>query len=591
VELVPARPQRWLVWLIIASLIVPLAFVGLIAHQARRAALEAADQRISGTVMLLREHAQKVLDTDDLVIQQVDRLTAGMSWDDIAHSEALHRQLKQLDDGLPQMRGISVIAPNGTIVSSSRSFPAAPSSAMNRDFFSVFRNGYSGTFIGRPYNEPTTGDQQFNVARRRSSPDAAFNGVIVIADSTAYFEAAYQNVGTEAASVVLARSDGEELASYPTPMFAGSRIPTNLVTQTSERSPLLLRSIPDSYDAVDRLGGYQRLHGYPLLVGYSISAASVTAAWLRLVILNGVLVLVGSLAVAVIGWLALRGFRREEAAYAAYRTEVELRERAESVAENAKRMEAIGQLAAGVAHDFNNLLAIVSGNLESLLNNATTEQERRLDVALSATMRGSNLVRQLLTFARRQVFEPEILEVNETLRELAPLLASMLTKHISLECHLTSGPLSCRIDRAEFEFAILNIATNARHAMPNGGSFEVDTESIQVACNPDGLALPSGSYVRIALVDNGVGMPTEVLARVFEPLFTTRKPGEGTGLGLSQVQGFAQQSGGLATIESAVGRGTTVAIYLPMAQAAAAAVREPASCQGTTCSMQAGDRC
>ena len=200
-ELVPARPQRWLVWLIIASLIVPLAFVGLIAHQARRAALEAADQRISGTVMLLREHAQKVLDTDDLVIQQVDRLTAGMSWDDIAHSEALHRQLKQLDDGLPQMRGISVIAPNGTVVSSSRSYPAAPSSAMNRDFFSVFRNGYSGTFIGRPYNEPTTGDQQFNVARRRSSPDAAFNGVIVIADSTAYFEAAYQNVGTEAASV------------------------------------------------------------------------------------------------------------------------------------------------------------------------------------------------------------------------------------------------------------------------------------------------------------------------------------------------------------------------------------------------------
>ena len=92
-------------------------------------------------------------------------------------------------------------------------------------------------------------------------------------------------------------------------------------------------------------------------------------------------------------------------------------------------------------------------------------------------------------------------------------------------------------------------------------------------------------------MDNGVGMPTEVLARVFEPLFTTRKPGEGTGLGLSQVQGFAQQSGGLATIESAVGRGTTVAIYLPMAQAVAATAREPAVCQGTTCSMQAGDRC
>jgi hypothetical protein len=300
VELVPARPQRWLVWLIIASLIVPLAFVGLIAHQARRAALEAADQHISGTVMLLREHAQKVLDTDDLVIQQVDRLTAGMSWDDIAHSEALHRQLKQLDDGLPQMRGIYVIAPNGTIVGSSRSFPAAPSNATNRDFFSAIRNGYPGTFISRPYTEPTTGNQQFSVARRRSSPDGAFDGVIVAADSATYFEAAYQYIGEEAAAVVLARSDGEELASYPTPMFAGSRIPADLVTQTSEKSPLIVRSIPAPYDGTDRLGGYQRLHGYPLLVGYSISASSVTAAWLRMVILNGVLVLLGSLAVAVI---------------------------------------------------------------------------------------------------------------------------------------------------------------------------------------------------------------------------------------------------------------------------------------------------
>jgi signal transduction histidine kinase len=204
-------------------------------------------------------------------------------------------------------------------------------------------------------------------------------------------------------------------------------------------------------------------------------------------------------------------------------------------------------------------------------------------------MRGSNLVRQLLTFARREVFEPEIFEINEALRELSPLLASLLTKHISLECHLTSSPLPCRIDRAEFEFAILNIATNARHAMPNGGSFEVDSESIHVARNPDGLDLPSGAYVRIALVDNGVGMPPEILARVFEPLFTTRKPGEGTGLGLSQVYGFAQQSGGLATIESAVGRGTTVAIYLPVAQTVAAATREPAVCQGTTCSVQTGD--
>jgi signal transduction histidine kinase len=173
----------------------------------------------------------------------------------------------------------------------------------------------------------------------------------------------------------------------------------------------------------------------------------------------------------------------------------------------------------------------------------------------------------MLTFARRQALDPEDFDINGELRAFSPLLVSGLQKTIEVHYQLTSRPLLCRIDRAEFEFAILNIATNARHAMPDGGRLWIDTEPVRATGDgTDGLDLSPGMYARIAFTDTGEGMPPDVLARAFEPFFTTREAGTGTGLGLSQVYGFARQSGGVATMESIVGRGTTVTMYLPMLQ-------------------------
>jgi two-component system, NtrC family, sensor kinase len=199
--------------------------------------------------------------------------------------------------------------------------------------------------------------------------------------------------------------------------------------------------------------------------------------------------------------------------------------------------------------------------MERLWDTASDEGKKRVDAALSATARGDNLIRQMLTFARRQVLHPEVLEVNAELRAFAPLLASALSETINLSYQLPAKPILCRIDRAEFEFAILNIATNARHAMPCGGSLEISAATVAVM---DGVDLTPGRYLRIAFRDSGEGMPPEVLARAFEPYFTTRNAGVGTGLGLSQVYGFARQSEGLATVDSVVGRGTTVTMYLPV---------------------------
>ena len=555
-RLAPSWTDRWLIGLIVASLIVPPAYYGLVAYQSRVAAFTAADRQLIGVVKLLREHVQKVFDTDELVIKLVDRLTAGLSWDEIAHSERLHLLLKQLDDELPQVNGIYLVAPDGTVASSSRMFPVRPSNLGDRAYFTSLRDGYQGSFISDVHPGRTSGVLQFNVARRRSSLDGTFNGVILLSDDPAYFENAYRSVGDSAASVVLARDDGAELVSYPVPMFSGSRAPADLIASVPQNDPLLVSSIPLPYDAMARKGAFQRINGYPLFIGYSVPLASITASWRRTVILNGMLVAFGSLTVAFMGWLILRGYRSE-------RSEARRREQAEAKMIDAMRMEAIGQLTAGVAHDFSNLLTVISGNIERLHAGDIGNGKARIEAALSATARGDALIRKMLTFARRHARDREIVDINAALTSFMPLLGSALSKSIVVEYHLSSQPVICRIDHAEFDFAVLNIVTNAGHAMPNGGRLKIMTSTKSVTARSV-LELAIGEYAKIAIRDNGQGMPPDVVAHAFELFFTTRERGTGTGLGLSQVYGFAKQSGGTVTIDSAVGCGTIVTMYLPM---------------------------
>ena len=562
--------DRWLIGLIVASLVVPPAYYGLVAYQSRVAIFAAADRQLVGIVKLLREHVKKVFDTDELVIRLVDRVTTGLSWEEIAHSEKLHLLLKQLDEQLPQVNGIYLVAPDGTVASSSRVFPIRPSNLNDRPYFTSLRDGYQGALISDVHRGRTSGALQFNVARRRSSLDGTFNGIILLSDDPAYFEFAYRSIGDSTASVVLARDDGAELISYPTPMFSGSRAPADLIASVAQNDPLLISSIPLPYDATARQGAFQRIEGYPLVIGYSVPLNSITASWRRTVILNGMLVAFGSLTVAAMGWLILRGYRNE-------RTEARRREQAEAKMIGAMRMEAIGQLTAGVAHDFNNLLTVISGNIERLYGSDTGAGNARIEAALAATIRGDALIRKMLTFARRHVRDPEIVEISAALTSFKPLLGSALGKNIVVEYNLSSEPVICRIDPAEFDFAVLNIVTNAGRAMPDGGRLKIMTSIAFIAAQSE-LELLPGEYAKIAIADSGQGMPPDVIAHAFELFFTTRE--RGTGLGLSQVYGFAKQSGGTATIDSAVGCGTTVTMYLPMV--AVAAIGETAS-SATAC--------
>jgi PAS domain S-box-containing protein len=261
-------------------------------------------------------------------------------------------------------------------------------------------------------------------------------------------------------------------------------------------------------------------------------------------------------------------------------------ERAQAEALNkAQRLEAYGQLTGGVAHDFNNLLTIITGNQELLEMRLKDERDRSLlKRAQDAAEMGARLTSRLLTFARRRKLEPVVVNLNDLILGMAELLRRTLGEPVQMSSVLASALWSTRADPSEIENAILNLAINARDAMPNGGQLIIETGNVAF----DGTApelvrdLAPGNYVRVTVSDTGSGMSQEVLARAFEPFFTTKEPGRGTGLGLSTIYGFAKQSGGDVSIYSEVGRGTVVNIYLPRIDATPAPVRHAADLPDVT---------
>jgi PAS domain S-box-containing protein len=250
--------------------------------------------------------------------------------------------------------------------------------------------------------------------------------------------------------------------------------------------------------------------------------------------------------------------------------QIMVRERAEALLHQAQKMEVVGQLTGGLAHDFNNLLMIIGGNLDLIRRRVTDEHiVRRLEQVLIAVQRGAKLTQQLLAFSRIQSLSPESVRINDLFSEIEMLVRRAVGPEIDVQFNIPEDLWSCRVDPNQLESAILNLAINARDAMHGAGNLTITTHNEFVdADSAAGLGdLSPGRYVAVTLTDTGTGMSPDVLARVFEPFFTTKEVGKGSGLGLSQVYGFARQSNGHITIHSEVGKGTTVALYLPWTEA------------------------
>jgi signal transduction histidine kinase len=232
----------------------------------------------------------------------------------------------------------------------------------------------------------------------------------------------------------------------------------------------------------------------------------------------------------------------------------------------AQKMEAVGQLTGGVAHDFNNLLTVIMGGVEMGMNEKIGPERRArvLNQALQAATRGASLTQRLLAFSRKQALRPKPLDPVQVLEEMQDLLTRTLGETVQVVFQTDGDTGRCLADQAQMEHAILNLSLNARDAMPEGGGLTIRTDRIVVNSNhPPADEAQPGAYVRVSVSDTGTGIPEVHLKKVFEPFFTTKDTGKGSGLGLSQVYGFARQSGGFVTLETEEGVGTSVRFHLP----------------------------
>ena len=259
------------------------------------------------------------------------------------------------------------------------------------------------------------------------------------------------------------------------------------------------------------------------------------------------------------------------------RAEATRRETAETQARQLQKMEAVGQLTGGIAHDFNNMLAIVIGSLDlgkrRLAKGDRDKAVECIDNALEGANRASQLTARLMAFSRQQPLDPQCVDANRLVVGMSELLSRTIGEAVVIETRLADDLWPTMVDAGQLENALVNLCVNGRDAMPDGGELVIATENVEIGQGavPERPDTPAGDYVLVSVADNGLGMPPEVLDRVFEPFFTTKGVGRGTGLGLSQVFGFIRQSNGHVLIDSGVGQGTTVKLYLPRAAGKAAA--------------------
>jgi len=577
---------RLLQLLMIASLLFPAALFAYASYNDYRDVYAVTDERINRSLDVLQEQALKVFETVDRIFPEVDEVVRGMSDDQIRAAQGnLAPRLQRIAGVMPQVQSIVIIGRDGGVLASSTPVGATSADLADRDDFKAPADDGAGIYVGDMHGpgSPAGGTAAFDVSRRLASPDGSFRGVIAVAVRPRYFDDFYAMIQQSPGNFyALVRADGGLLARYPfSALFSRQLSPTSMLRVSIDHGLTQGLFSVDSaeIDHVNRRIGFRKLPGYPVYAIAGIESAAIRAAWLSTVGDHLIFGLPASLLLFFTLWVALRRTQR-------LHDEAERREMAEDALRQAQRLEAIGQLTGGVAHDFNNLLMIVSGTVQRLRRHLADKKElagrkelggdyetQLLDTISKATQRGESLTRQLLAFSRRQMLQPSVIDLAERLPEIKDMLARSLRGDIEIRVGVLRRPCLVKVDPNEFELALLNLAFNARDAMPSGGTLTITAKPVMMrgTASEEGL---SGEFVAIRVADTGTGIPPEVLPRVFEPFFTTKDVGKGTGLGLSQVYGFARQSGGTASISTSARRGTAVTLFLPRTRDAPAQPRQ-----------------
>lgn len=575
------RPRRGLTWplrlLLAASLAVPWLLLAVAAWQNLRLVEVQAEQRVADETGQLHEHAVSALETYALILAWIDDRIRGLDWTRIEYDPALHSFLLDVER-LPQIGAVAIVDASGHIRASGHPLPIPAVDDSGLDAFVAQKQPDAGIYVGHDQMDPLTHVEDFPISRRRTTGDGEFDGVIAVFAKPGFFSDFFSTVSRdEDFSASLLLRDGSVLVRYPLPpalrtrAFASDTPVMQAMTAEPDHGSFWGRG---TADGIKRLLSYQKIGAYPLYVAFGIPERDILATW-RANLINYLWFAVpASLGLFSMTLFAVRQLQRQKVASWRWRRtaqrlkrEMDRRTRAEAELYQAQRMEALGQLTGGVAHDFNNLLTVLQGCLELLSGRQPDERlQARVDMALGTLERGRTLVGQLLAFARRQPLTVARVDINAQLRRMTELLAQTVGGAIRVEYEFAPDLWPVDTDATQFELAVINLAINARDAMPDGGVLRLRTFNTTLSPQTfDRGLVQGGDFAGLEISDTGTGMTPEVMARAFEPFFTSKERGKGTGLGLSMVYGFARQSGGSASIRSVVGRGTTVTLLLPRA--------------------------
>jgi signal transduction histidine kinase len=537
--------------------------------------------RLVRAVEVQREHALRVFETQEAILASLQARTRGMEWGGIASSRELHAFMRQVDASAPGTSGSGIVAPDGRLIQLSGSaFPAPPLDLSGRDYVQAHRNARaeSTAYVGETILSGVTRRLLFALSKPTLDGEGSPNGGVVWATvRPADLQAFYATLTEGAAdTALLIRTDGALLARHPPlGLLIGQRLPAGsammgLVIQASAADNEVIAETISPFDGARRLYAVRRVDGYPVAVAYGLHASGPRAAWLRHLAAIGAIAASLSLALVWLTWRVQGQARREAAALErerdalqVARMEAERRADAEAAMRQGQRLEALGQLTAGVAHDFRNVVQAVQGGAR-LIQQAVERDPTRVhglaEMVAEAAGRGADLTNRMLDFARGRGTEgPGLAEPRQSVEAACGILKAALGDRYQLHCEIAGDlPALVRGERAELEAALMNLAINARDAMPEGGEVTVSARPAQ-----DPAGLQPGRYVEIVVSDTGSGMDAATLARATQAFFTTKPPGQGTGLGLATVRAFAESAGGALRIASELSRGTSVTFWLP----------------------------
>ncbi len=548
-------------WMMAASLALPLALFAFAAGNSWISTNDIADREIERTLDVAHEHALKVFETIDRSLSEINEIVRDRTDDELRFkATAMSARLKQLTDALPQLKSVWVFDDAGRALVNSLNLALPHIDFADRDYYKAHVAEDVGTFIGaillpRP---PYQGAPFFGVSRRRNSADGSFTGVVQASVFPEYFEKFYARIGRAPGSFfALGRTDGSILARYPS-LSEAARLdpkgPVGRVLSTNPDGSLVTISAPG--DNVERRIGYRRLANYPIYVAAGLETSAIRDRWLKTISYH---LIFGIPATALLFGLLLFALRRTRR----LNFEAAKRREAEEALKHGQRLETLGQLTGGVAHDFNNLLTVIRSSVDLLQRpDLAPERRARYIAAISDTVnRAAKLTAQLLAFARRQTLKPEVFDVGQCVASVTDIIGTLTGSPIEIVTHLPDKPLYVDADLGQFETALINIAVNARDAMKGEGLLII---SVTTSARLPSATMPrKDGYVAVAIADSGSGIPADQFERIFEPFFTTKEVGQGTGLGLSQVFGFAKQSGGEVAVASEVGKGSVFTLYLP----------------------------